>query len=248
TGPHDDTDDVAVADLDGDGDLDVVVTSSGIARTGGKLIVHRNRGDGTFLPWVGFPTARAPAGVAVADFDGDGRIDVATADYGYLGQGTTVSILANDGAGGFRAPTPVAVPPAPYRLAVADVDGDGRQDLGVACEDQKLAILRNTGSGFTVRVYDVLPNGYAADVYPSVALGGLDHDGDPDAVYTSTAAGLQPASGSGAVAILRNDGRGVLGAPEALVTLPETAGGVDLAIADWNGDGWNDVASSHLFE
>src|SRR5207249_6690583 len=70
----------------------------------------------------------SPALVAIGDFNGDGKQDLAVADFG----SDTVSIRLGDGMGGFGGSTEVSVGPAPYSVAIGDFNGDGKQDLAVA--------------------------------------------------------------------------------------------------------------------
>ena len=72
--------------------------------------------------------ATNPFSVAVGDFNGDGKQDLAVANDG----SDNVSILLGDGAGNFSAPTNFAVGDGPVSVAVGDFNGDGKQDLAVA--------------------------------------------------------------------------------------------------------------------
>ncbi len=241
----DDANDLEVADFDRDGDIDVVVANTGNTGSGSTVSLHRNRGDGSFAPRAVFPAGAGPTGLAAADFDGDGWTDLAVANFGRLGQGSTVSVLTNDRNGGFRPPGSVPVGAGPYRIATGDVDGDGTTDLAVAREGQRVVIIHNTAE-LTPVSYPVLPNQFAGDFYPCVELADLDLDGDLDVVYSSLKSGFQSGSGRGAVAVLHNDGSGRFGAAVALTTLPETQGAADLAVGDLDLDGWPDIASAHL--
>ncbi|MFB6811286.1 FG-GAP repeat domain-containing protein, partial [Streptomyces sp. NPDC056387] len=111
---------VAVADLDGDGRLDLV-TSDFADSTVSVLL---NRGGGDFGPRVAYATGVNPTSVTTADLNGDARADIVTSD----GAGT-VSVLTNHGDGTFG---PAAIHPTgtnPSAVTTADLDGDGRLDL-----------------------------------------------------------------------------------------------------------------------
>ena len=244
----DDCLDLALFDMEPDGDLDIAVTNHGNVGTGDRLALHRNLGNGSFAPYVLVPTGDGPAGIVAADLDGDGFTDLVVTDYGYIGQGGSVSIHFNDGAGGFLPREGVAVAASPWSLAAGDLDGDGDQDLAVACEDETLTVLRNDGSTFARADYEVFANGYETKYRAAVALGDLDLDGDLDAVYTSNKCGFDPAFGFGMVGVLRNQGDGSFAEPLGLPTLLEAQGGVELELADWNRDGWLDIASAHEFD
>lgn len=247
-GAWDDIVDLELADFDRDGDLDVAIANFGNTGTSARVFVHRNNGAGDFSSFQSFPTGAGPSGITVADFDLDGWPDIATANYGRLGVGTSVSILQNDARGGFRQPQNLTVGSKPYRLGTGDFDGDGRPDLAVAREGQQLDVLRNLTSGWTRTVYPMQPNGYAGDAYPCVEIVDLDRDGDLDLAYTSTKTGFQPSPGTGAVLVSLNDGVGGFSLPLSLPTAGFTQGGVDLCSGDFNLDGWNDLVSTHLFQ
>src|SRR5512134_2885883 len=74
-----------------------------------------------------YPAGPNPAGVAIGDFDGDTFPDVATANAG----DSTVTVLPNDGNGGFGAPIASPVGDALYSLVAGDFDGDGSLDIAV---------------------------------------------------------------------------------------------------------------------
>jgi hypothetical protein len=115
--------------------------------------------------------------VAAADFDGDGRIDLAV-----IGR-TGLCLLVADGRGNFRPCTPVAAGANPSSMAVADMNGDGRLDVVVANhETDYVTLLLGAGGGrFTSRPLHVRsrPHPHA------VAVGDFDGDGRPDIAVDS---------------------------------------------------------------
>ncbi len=123
----------AVADVDGDGRADLVLSHAETSR----LSVLVNRGDGTFAPASGSPLdGGLPAyDVEVADADGDGRVDlvVATVDTSERDTGSRVVVLRGD-ANGFTAAagSPYTSGAGAFDVAVADVDGDGRLDIAAS--------------------------------------------------------------------------------------------------------------------
>ena len=86
---------VALGDMDGDGDLDVLTANSG-ANT---VSIRLNDGTGSFGGGTDFGVGTYPYGMAVGDVDGDGDLDVLTANYGASGTGNTVSVRLNNGTG-----------------------------------------------------------------------------------------------------------------------------------------------------
>jgi FG-GAP-like repeat/FG-GAP repeat len=112
-----------LADLNGDGRLDMV-----IANTGGSVSIMLGNGDGTFRPPAFYPTDGFSATVIAADFNGDGILDLACGNY----YSANVAILLGNGDGSFHAPTNYAAASGARGLVAADFNGDGRLDLAVA--------------------------------------------------------------------------------------------------------------------
>jgi len=113
----------AVADLNGDGIPDVVVTEYYF----GGLEVLLGNGDGSFQTVVGYPSTNdwGTAGIVVADVNGDGKPDlVATIPNPGL-----IDVFLGNGDGTFQPPTPLSSPMWASSLAVADLDGNGHPDL-----------------------------------------------------------------------------------------------------------------------
>lgn len=130
--------DVATADLNGDGKLDLAVTN-GVSNTVSILL---GNGDGTFQTHVDYATGAAPYAVTPGDFNGDGKLDLAVSNQ----QSNTVSILLGNGDGTFQAGVQYAVGANPLYLAAGDFNGDGRLDLAVAnANSNTVSILLQAG-------------------------------------------------------------------------------------------------------
>jgi MBG domain (YGX type)/Bacterial Ig-like domain (group 3)/FG-GAP-like repeat len=160
---------VAVADFDGDGNLDLVVANQG-NNTVGILL---GNGDGTFGGYTDYPAGTGPYFVAIGDFRANGDLDLA------VGNNTSpaVNVLLGDGLGDFGGPVTYATGNSPISEAVGDFDGDGKLDLVVTnTTDATVSVLLGKGDGTfqPQAVYTTGTNSY------SVAVGDFNGDGRPD--------------------------------------------------------------------
>ena len=121
---------VAVADLNGDGKLDLAVGNLDSA----TVSIFLGIGDGTFTPRVDFATGQFPNSVAIGDFNGDGKPDLALAN----GSGT-ISILSGNGDGTFQPHVDYPVGIGPYS---ADVEYRHQRRF---CSDERLRDKRGGG-------------------------------------------------------------------------------------------------------
>ena len=119
---------VVLADLDGDGALDVVTASSGNAlQEHASVFLQNNGGNHWVGPINGATGGLSPTGIVAADFDLDGNVDVATAN----ADSNNVSALKNGGIGIFFLPVvfSVGLDPEALVLVAGDLDGNGTDDL-----------------------------------------------------------------------------------------------------------------------
>jgi hypothetical protein len=141
---------VELADMDGDGDLDLV-TSNLVDQEFSTVSVSKNNGDGTFAPPVNYPVGPNPTDLRLADFNGDGKPDVVclAALSGDDGGNSYVTVLFNDGTGGLvnRHDYSVGQQANSGGLDVGDYDGDGHPDFAVASLMTGVYVYRNTGNG-----------------------------------------------------------------------------------------------------
>src|SRR5262249_1281476 len=116
--------DLAVADLDGDTDLDLAVAN---ATTAGTVTVLKNDGGGYLQGISIFPSGPAPYDVATADFNGDGKLDLATANSGtYPGYSdSSMSILRGKGNGSFHTAVAYPITGSAVSVIAADLNADG---------------------------------------------------------------------------------------------------------------------------
>jgi hypothetical protein len=95
----------------------------------GTVTILIGKGNGTFVPKAVSPqTGSVPYSVVVADFNGDGKPDLAVANAG----SNTITVLLGEGNGNFAPPISPAVATDPVYAAVGDFNGDGVPDLAAA--------------------------------------------------------------------------------------------------------------------
>jgi hypothetical protein len=157
--------------------------------------------------------------VVVGDFNGDGKLDLAAASYGY------VRILLGGGTGNFTLASSLgSVLGYPPSVAVGDFNGDGKLDLAVVGYDTVRILLGDGRGNFLASSLDV------GGALPSAAVGDFNGDGKLD---------LAVANGNNTVSILLGDGTGSF----ALASSPAVGYGPEsVAVGDFNGDGKLDLA------
>ncbi len=216
---------LASADLDADGWTDLVAADPGA----GDALLLRNDGVGGLLPPPGGASAgRGACDLAVGDFDGDARPDVAVANRGGPSDPGGVAILVGDGSGRFPDAAPTwLVGRHPMALAAADLDGDERTDAVTANQTSgSVSVLRATPDGFA----PAQALAVSADVR-DVSVGDFDRDGRPDLAATHF-------TGDG-VSVLAGTGQGGFGAPTAFAAAD---GPLALDATDLDADGFLDLA------
>src|SRR6266699_3917489 len=141
---------VAVGDFNGDGKPDLAVADYGCpldctSSPSNTVTVLLGNGNGTFLPGPSLTVGNGPAGVAVGDFNGDGKPDLAVANL----NDNTLSILLGNGDGTFQAPQTFAgVGTKPYFVAVGDFNRDGKPDLVITNHlGNTVTVLLGNGDG-----------------------------------------------------------------------------------------------------
>ncbi|MES1180287.1 MAG: VCBS repeat-containing protein [Verrucomicrobiota bacterium] len=172
-----------------------------------------------------------PDGVAVADVNGDGRPDLISAN----NLADTLTVLTNNGAGGFGSNATLAVGSGPYAVVATDINGDGKPDLISANYNAgTLTVLTNNGSGGfgsnTTLTVDGFPDALVVD--------DINGDGKKDLISANLSVYPNP----GTLTVLTNNGAGGFGSNTvATVGLQPFS----LAAADLNGDGRMDLISAN---
>ena len=184
---------LALGDFNLDGREDIMVTNAIPGAFAPSLTVLQGLGNGNFTEpqLITIPAPGFPLSISSADWNWDGAMDLAVADFSNL----TIRMLSGRGDGTFTplaTLTGMSVPPAPFTIAASDMNGDGNTDLA--------AVLDNGGS--VGAIFGDGAGGFASPVpFPgsdfgtnAIAIGDMNSDGRPDVV----------AAGSGVVGVLLN--------------------------------------------
>jgi hypothetical protein len=232
--------DLAVADFDGDDDLDIVTADTGRFWEGSSVSLYVNDGTGTFAYENSYSIGNfGPSGIAAADLDGDGWTDIATANDAYIECNNTVSVLMNNAGSGFQPADVYPIGSCTNEIDSGDLDGDGDVDLAIAHETNRFTTMMNDGEGgFAVSqvVEGIMAGSIPED--PTVHIADIDLDGHADIFFSNQNTG---GVGAGAVGLWRNDGAGGFGPAETLSFDWYNGGAIDVETADVTGDGWPDV-------
>jgi len=227
--------DAKLADVNEDGWPDIVAVRRDTPPAGG-IYVWLNDGHGGWFASVG-PTVQGQfTGVAVADVNGDGHVDIVASRRGGLGsvkagggwrQVGGVQIWKGDGTGRW---SPEALPAGgdAESVTVGDIDGDGRLDIVAGMYQQGIRAWFGTSSGWTMRVVT------SKHTWRSVRIGDLSDNGKRDIVATS-------ADGKGIGIWDWRDDRFV---PRSGL-VPDYGAYLDMDLGDVFGKGQLDIAAVH---
>lgn len=218
------TTDLAIADIDRDGNLDVAIVNELTQ----EITLHRGAGDGTFTSDPGdvISMSAVPSKVRVADYDRDGDPDISVVTP------ATNEVLIYSGIGdGVFDPTPatISVSGEPTSIASGYIGSDNILDLAVAHGTSgTITIFSGNGDGSFSSLYEVATGQSAGEM----AIGDFDSDGDNDVAVSYPGDYAR-------IVVLENDGVGVFDTSSY-----ETVFGYHSAVetGDLTGDGLLDIA------
>lgn len=223
---------IAAADLDGDGKPELI-SSSIVDKT---ISVFRNtstNGSITFAAKIDYPVGTNPYSIAIADFDADGRPDVAVANF----LSNSISVLRNtsttSGSISLAPKTDIITGLAPHGVATGDLDGDGKPDMAVVNQlSNTMSVFRNTSNSGTISFAARADFPTAAAPY-GVAIGDLDGDNKQDVAVANNENQL--------FSVFRNTGSTGAVSFAARADFAAAYGGYSIALGDVSGDGRPDV-------
>jgi hypothetical protein len=187
---------IAISDIDGDGKPDVVVTNA-VSNT---ISVFRNTstsGNVSLASKVDYTTGTMPYGIAIADIDGDGKPDIAVTNV----NSNNISVFRNTSTSGnvsLESKVDYTTGWCPWRMAIADIEGDGKPDVVVTNEaSNTMSVFRNTSTSGNISLAG--KTDFATGTVPyGIAIADLDGDEKPDLVAANY--------GSNTISLLRNTG------------------------------------------
>lgn len=222
--------DARPADLDNDGDLDIV-----IAVEFGTNLLFLNDGTGRFTYDASrFPNTRHDSeDIGIADFDNDGDLDIV-----FVSEDDRVNELyLNDGSATFTdASDRFPVTGTSNAVLVTDVDGDGTPDILIGNNGQNTVLLNDGTGHFTDATRERLPT--INDSTQDLELGDVDGDGDLDLLVGNEDANR----------LLLNDGSGVFSDASERLVIAEGRGEEtrEADLGDVDGDGDLDILFANI--
>jgi hypothetical protein len=219
---------LAAGDFNEDGNQDLAVVESG--GTGdGAVAIYLGDGDGGFKLSASYAIGVASISLTVADFNGDGHLDVAVTNKGFNNPGNMMTFFG-DGHGKLRGRKTYKTADAPFGIAAADLNGDHHPDLVVANLGGYVSVFLNDGTGSFLKPVKYAWNGTPLDV----KIADLRNNGQQDLVV---------ADGADGTVVFLNKGNGTFGKPTIYPpTCQDCVAPMACVVADFNLDNKLDVA------
>jgi hypothetical protein len=204
-------------------------------RGSGNVSILLGNGNGTFQAAVNFDAGGGPQGIAVGEFNGDHKLDLAVLLAGDVTNGPGFSVLLGNGDGTFQAPRYVPIDNMAAAMAVTDFNLDKKSDVAISVINSNqqivsLLIFLSNGDGtFQSPKNATLPFGGSG----SLATADFNKDGKPDLVMDSL----------DGYNVLLGQGDGTFQPPSA-VRVADTFSGAGVQVADLNQDGLPDLIAN----
>lgn len=215
---------IAIGDLNGDGNLDVVAANFG----GNSLSILLGNGNGTFATQQTLSTGTNPRAVKLSDLNADGNLDLIVTDSG----DNKVSVFLGNGNGTFLPRQTFATGATPFAVVAADVNGDGVPDLIVTnFTNSSVSVLLGNGDG-TFAAQQLFATGGNPQ---SVTVGDANGDGVSDIAVAN--------NGSNSVSLLLGNGNGTFQTQRVFATGTHPA---SVALKDVSGDGKADLIVANI--
>ncbi|WP_207512571.1 FG-GAP-like repeat-containing protein [Longitalea luteola] len=234
---------VAIGDVDGDGKPDIVTVNSG---TGANVVsVHRNistPGNISFDTKIDLPGGVGPFSVKIADLDADAKPEIIVT--GQYASSSHLSVLKNTSVVGtisFQTPLQLANLPAPFSVAVGDLNADSKPDIVAAVAGATAIIVKRNTSTPGMLSFSAQQDYFSTGGYPwGVAITDFDGDGKPDVVASNNQ--------GNSVSVLQNT---TTTSSISFASRVDYAVGADPSIVtcgDLNGDGRSDIIAANTSE
>jgi hypothetical protein len=227
--------DIDAFDIDNDGDKDVMITEwlgcPNIPFSSMRLFICLNSGNATFANPLIKVIGPGVSALAGADFNGDGKIDIASATSGAL-----INISMGIGNGDFVAPVPYSIggQGGATDMVIEDFNRDGHLDIASSnfWESTTMSILFGNGNG-TFQPAVILPSAYSPDLLnvSGITAGDVDNDGDNDIMVGNNA--------SNCISLYTNDN----GTFRYSMRIGGYSGVFSPFFADFTGDGKGDLVA-----